>query len=82
MESVLSDQKDPAKEVPQEEPSKEILDKRRTRVVFPNVYAARVWMAIASAAVTWILWVSKEVTKVSVLQCHTIETTKVEEIKK
>lgn len=42
--------------------------KRRTRVVFPGKHAARVWAMIAAAAVSWIIWVSKEVTKISVSQ--------------
>lgn len=51
-----------------EEITQEILKKRRTRVVFPNVYAARTWALVAGAIITWVIWVSKEVTKVSILK--------------
>lgn len=41
--------------------------KRQTRVVFPNIHAARTWAMIGGAIVTWVVWVSVAVTRVSVV---------------
>ena len=46
-----------------EEITDDILAKRATRIVFPNVYAAKVWAVIGGAIVTWFVWVSVAITR-------------------